>query len=121
MSSASHGDIELDKDLAVLPKRLRAARQKLNLSQHELARLCGLNINQIGRYELGQREPTSTTLVKIARVLNVSIDYLTGLTDEPHGSMVAQDLNVYEREVIDTLRHEGWPGVARLSVERLSK
>jgi transcriptional regulator with XRE-family HTH domain len=114
-------DVELHRDLTVFPMRLRAARQQLNLSQHELARLCGLNINQIGRYELGQREPTSTTLVKMARILNVSIDYLTGLTDEPHGSMVAADLNVYEREVVDTLRQEGWPGVARLSVERLSK
>ena len=115
------GDVELDKDLAVFPKRLRAAREQLDISQHELARLCGLSINQISRYELGVREPTSASLIKIARVLNVSMDYLTGLTDDPHGLLAAQDLNVYEREVINILRREGWPGVARLSVERLSK
>lgn len=111
---------ELENDLAVFQQRLRAVRQQLNLSQHELSRLCGLNINQISRYELKMTEPSATVLVKIARVLNISIDYLTGLTDEPHGQVVVQDLNPHEREVIETLRAEGWKGVARMSVERLS-
>ncbi len=115
------GEIELDKDLALFPQRLRSTREQLNLSQHELSRLCGLSINQISRYELGFREPTSVNLVRIARVLNVSMDYLAGLTDDPHGLLAAQDLNMYEREVIDTLRAEGWAGVIRLGAERLSK
>ncbi len=114
-------EIELDKDLELFPQRLRTTREQLNLSQHELSRLCGLSINQISRYELGMREPTSASLVRIARVLNVSMDYLVGLTDDPHGLLVAQDLNVYEREVVEILRSEGWSGVARLGVERLSK
>ncbi|MHB8627957.1 MAG: helix-turn-helix domain-containing protein [Aggregatilineales bacterium] len=113
--------IELDSELAGFPKRLRTARKQMNISQHELARLCGLSINQISRYELGLREPTAVSLIKVARALNVSMDYLVGLTEDRHGLSVAQELNTYEREVIDAFRSEGWSGIARLGVERLSK
>jgi transcriptional regulator with XRE-family HTH domain len=111
----------VDTDLAFFSQRLRAVREKLDMSQHELARLCGLSINQISRYELGLREPTSTSLVKIARALNVSIDYLAGLADAPNGQLAAQELSPHEREILETFKREGWSGLARLSVERLSK
>ena len=115
------GDSELDAEIVLFPQRLRAVREQLNISQHELARLCGLSMNQISRYELGVREPTSISLVKIARTLNVSMDYLVGLTNDQNGLLAAQELSAHEREILDTFRKEGWSGIARLGVERLSK
>lgn len=114
-------DAELSPELADFPKRLRTLRKQMRISQHELSQLCGLSLNQISRYELGIREPTAASLVKMARALNVSMDYLAGLTDEQHGLVAAQELNAYERAVIDAFRNEGWSGIARLGVERLSK
>jgi len=114
-------DAKLDTAIALFPKRLRIVREALNVSQHELARLCGLSINQISRYELGLREPTSTSLIKIARALNVSMDYLVGLTDEPNGLLAAQELTIYERGVLEAFRNEGWSGIAKLGVEHLTK
>ena len=93
----------MDAEIGLFSKRLRAVREQLDISQHELARLCGLSINQISRYELGVREPTSISLVKIARALNVSMDYLAGLTDERNGLLAVQELNTHERSIIDTL------------------
>jgi len=91
------------------------------MSQHELGQLCEMGVNQISRYETGRHEPSASNLIKIARILDVSVDYLLGLTNELHGFVVTQDLSLYEREVVDTFRRDGWSGIARLGVERLSK
>jgi transcriptional regulator with XRE-family HTH domain len=104
-----------------LPQRIRAAREKLGITQQELGRLCGFGVNQISRYETGTREPSAIGLSKIAIALGVSMEYLIGLTDVPHGQFMPSDLNVYEREIVETFRRESWPGVIRLGAERLSK
>lgn len=112
---------EADNKTSLLPERLRAAREKLGLKQQELGRLCGLGVNQISRYETGFHDPSAMTLAKLARVLGVSMDYLAGLTDDPHGQVSPSDLNIYEREVIDTFRRDGWLGLIRLSTDQLGK
>jgi len=106
---------------SLLPQRLREIREQRGMSQHELGQLCRMGINQISRYETGRHEPSATNLIKIARILDVSVDYLLGLTNELRGFVVTQDLSLYEREVVDTFRREGWPGVFRLGAERISK
>jgi transcriptional regulator with XRE-family HTH domain len=102
-------------------ERLRESREKAGLSQKQLSRLCGLNLNQINRYERGSQEPTFFIMKKIAEVIGVSLDYLAGLTDDPNGGVVASDLDVYERELVDKYRNEGWAGVIHLGADRLSK
>ncbi len=105
----------------LLPERLRLIRKQQKLTQRELGQLCGFGVNQINRIESGAREPVASHLMKIANVLGVSIDYLVGLTDDPHGHSSLSGLGVYERELVETFRREGWPGVFRLGAERLSK
>ena len=105
----------------LLPERLRLIRKQQKLTQRELGQLCGFGINQINRFESGAREPIASNLMKIAHVLGVSIDYLVGLTDDPHGHSAMSGLGIYERELIEVFRREGWTGVIRLSAERLSK
>jgi transcriptional regulator with XRE-family HTH domain len=65
--------------------RLRESRERKGLTQRELARLCGMNEVQISRYENGKIEPSLSYLELIARHLEVSSDYLLGLSDYPHG------------------------------------
>jgi transcriptional regulator with XRE-family HTH domain len=62
-------------------RRLRARADELGVSNAELARRCGLGERQYAYYISGQREPNLVTLVKIARVLNTSVDHLLGLTE----------------------------------------
>ena len=107
--------------MTLLPERLRIAREKRSFSQRELAKRCQLGINQINRYENGVTDPSATVLMSIAQALEVSTDYLLGLVDDPKEKFYVNELSPTEWEMMETFRREGWPGVARLSVERLSK
>jgi transcriptional regulator with XRE-family HTH domain len=63
-----------------LAEKLLTIRESLRLSQNELIRHLGLenDITQsrISGYELGTREPSLPTLLKYARAVNISTDYL---------------------------------------------
>jgi transcriptional regulator with XRE-family HTH domain len=102
-------------------ERLRITREKMGLSQQDLVRLCGFGFTQISRYERGLQEPSLVGVTKLAQVLNVSVDYLVGLTDDPQGRVRKPDLNDYEDELVETFRREGWGGVIRLGAARLEK
>ena len=67
----------------VFPERLRRLRERRRVSRYVVSELCGWNRSAIRRYELGEREPGLKELVSIADYFEVSLDYLTGLTDNP--------------------------------------
>lgn len=50
-------------------------------TQKKLAKLCNIDESCITQYKKGDSEPTLTTLYKICKVLDISSDYLLGLTD----------------------------------------
>lgn len=58
--------------------RLRELRERKNLDKKTLAELCGLSKNQVGRYEAGEIEPSTKSLMALADYFDVSIDYLLG-------------------------------------------
>lgn len=101
--------------------RLRSIREQTGMSQRELARLCGVGEVMIYRYESGITDPSTKYLTLMADKLGVSTDYLVGLSDKPQGHLKDKEISDDERILIDIFRREGWSGVARLSVERLSK
>lgn len=89
----------------MLNYRLKTARESRGLSQRELAQLCGFGEKQIWRYESGGSDPSSEHLTIIAKVLEVSTDYLLGLVDEPRKVYVSDDkLTPVERKLIDAVR-----------------
>ena len=63
----------------MLAKNIRKLRIKKGLSQEKLARLADISNNTLVKIEMGMaKEPTITTIVKIANVLDISIDKLVG-------------------------------------------
>jgi transcriptional regulator with XRE-family HTH domain len=62
---------------------LTAARLQQGLSQSELAARCALSQAQISYFELGQRQPTLSQLIHIARALDISLERLIAGTDRP--------------------------------------
>jgi transcriptional regulator with XRE-family HTH domain len=56
---------------AILVKRLRALRADRGLSQHALAARAGIGRSYLARLELGQQDPTISTLEKLAKALRV--------------------------------------------------
>ena len=57
-------------------ERIRKARTKLNMSQEELASRINVSIQTIFNAETGKKTLLSLNLARIAKVLDVSIDYL---------------------------------------------
>jgi len=79
-----------DKD--ILRNRIIETRERRGLNQAKLAEKTGITPAAISQIENGLRTPTIPVLQRIANVLEVSIDYLTGKTNEP--------------ELRDMLQHE---------------
>lgn len=65
----------------MLGLRIAALRRHAGLSQAELAAQLQISPSAMGMYEQGRREPSSQTLVALARMFGVSTDYL--LTGQP--------------------------------------
>lgn len=85
--------------------RLKAARERLGLNQTELARLIGVEQQQINRWEAGRNVPNIETAVILARALNVTGDYLLGLVDTFTGRVEIDDnLSPEERRVLSAMR-----------------
>ncbi len=61
-------------------ERLKQARLKANLSRKELGDKINLSPNGYGQYESARREPSLTSLIRLSRILNVSADWLIGIT-----------------------------------------
>ncbi len=66
----------------VLANRLRELRKEKGLTQNQVAIYCDITEKTYQNYELMTREPKLEILVKIADLLDVSIDYLVGRTNE---------------------------------------
>ena len=58
--------------ISVFGKVLRKLREGENLSQEKLAEYCDLDRTYISMLERGLRQPTITTIFKIADALNIS-------------------------------------------------
>ncbi|MCD8295789.1 MAG: helix-turn-helix domain-containing protein [Clostridia bacterium] len=57
-------------------ERLKSLRKARGLKQEDVATFLGITKSAYGNYELGQREPSLASLVKLADYFNVSVDYL---------------------------------------------
>jgi transcriptional regulator with XRE-family HTH domain len=64
-------------------QRLKMARKTKRLTQSEFASRLGISTPTVSSWERGQSFPTVGVLVKIARELEVSLDYLVGLVEDP--------------------------------------
>ncbi len=63
-------------------ERLTMLRQEKHLSQPAVAAVMGVTKRTYQRYEAGTGEPQMTPLIRLADFYKVSLDYLTGRTDE---------------------------------------
>ncbi|HZG77156.1 MAG TPA: helix-turn-helix transcriptional regulator [Paenibacillus sp.] len=67
--------------MSIFASRLKELRIKNRMTMTELGRDIGVAKSTIAGYENGDREPSLRIVASIARVCNVSSDYLLGLTD----------------------------------------
>ena len=74
--------------------KLAEARKKQNLTQEQLAERLGVTRQAVSRWESGAAYPETDKIVRMARLLNVSCDYLLrddiglGDTEDPVTQLV---------------------------------
>ena len=64
-------------------ERLKEIRINHNITQKQLSIDLSLSERGIQSYELGERKPGLDALIALADYFNVSLDYLTGRSDNP--------------------------------------
>ena len=67
--------------MKVFEERLKEQRKLNGLTQREMAERLGVSQPSYIRYENGTAEPSQASLVKIADIFDVSVDYLLGRAD----------------------------------------
>jgi transcriptional regulator with XRE-family HTH domain len=77
--------------------RLRVIRERRKLTQKELAQLLPAETALISRYERGLNVPSASTIVELARILQVTTDELLTGTAEPPETPAIQNATLFER------------------------
>ncbi len=79
-------DVNLEIDYKAVGERIRAARVKKGLKQHNLAALAEISPTNVSHIERGKAKLSLPTLMKLANALEVSIDELLcdSLTKSKH-------------------------------------
>lgn len=63
--------------------RLRDLREDMDYTQDQLVKILNMHKTTYTNYEQGKREPPFELIIKLAKLYNVSIDYIAGIIDEP--------------------------------------
>ena len=71
--------------MKIIGERLRGLRESVRLSQAKLAKEFDVSQSALARYEIDDSTPSPEVFLKYADYFDVSLDYIFGRTDDPHG------------------------------------
>lgn len=87
-----------------LCNKLKAARENSKLSRKQVSELIGVSESMIGHYETGERQPSLSVLVKLAKQYKTSTDYLLGNNVIDNNTIALDGLSDKQKQVIrDTI------------------
>ena len=75
-----------------LAERLKLFREENNIKQQTIAKDLGISEKTYSDYECQKIEMRLNMLIKVAKYLNVSIDYLVGITDNPNINHIEKEI-----------------------------
>lgn len=89
-------------DLEVFRKRLDDALWARKMRQIDLARKAGINYKSLNSYYTGHMSPSLEVVIKIAKALDVSVDFLLGRAEEmnqisPEPEEIAEEMKFIRR------------------------
>mgnify|MGYP002562556839 CR=1 FL=1 len=70
-------------DIQTLAEQLKKIRAEMGFTQKQVADGIGIAEQAYQRYEYGRTVPSALVLISLADYFGVSLDYLTGRTDNP--------------------------------------
>ena len=83
-------------------KNLRLLRQERGISQQQLADVLGISQQSVNKYENHNVEPDIGTLIRMADLFCVSVDFLVGKTEADEGCTV--NVNDDEKYILESYR-----------------
>lgn len=78
-------------------ERLKKIRKDTALTQVDVASKLGISQQAYASWERGIKKPTQENLVKLSKILNVSVDYLLGNTENKQTSDVLENIELLFR------------------------
>ena len=78
-------------------ERLKKLRKDAGLTQVDVANKLGISQPAYASWERGVKKPTQDNLVKLSKILYVSVDYLLGNTESKQTSDVLEDIELLFR------------------------
>jgi len=85
-------------------ERLRKLRERVGISQLDLAEQLGISETMVWRYENKGIEPRADVVIEFAKFFGVSSDYLLGLTNEINVDVPTDSLTPEENALLSALR-----------------
>ena len=67
----------------IFNQRAKNLREDLDLTQEEIAEMLNVSRATVNRYENDRYDMKLTYAIELAKVYNVSLDYIAGLIDDP--------------------------------------
>lgn len=102
-------------------ERLRLSREAKGLTQDDLADRANLGQSQLNRYENSKSEPTLDVVIRLAEVLDVSVEWLLGVVDDPLARLKISDLSAAERRLINAYRSREVQEMLRIIMDASEK
>ena len=84
--------------------RLKELREEKQLSQLEVANAIATSQRNIGRWETGANEPSSSFVIKLANYFEVSTDYLLGRSNELGIISTNANLTIFETNLLTVVK-----------------
>lgn len=82
--------------------RLRELRIEKGLLQKDVAEYISVTRTAYNKYEVAENEPSISSLIKLAELYDVSIDYIIGKQDERGDSSAAREIDADNKKIEDT-------------------
>jgi transcriptional regulator with XRE-family HTH domain len=82
----------------IFPKRLKETRISRGKSQEQMAIALNISRPSYTTYETGKSYPKFENLMKIAEELNISIDYLVGLSETATNPSTTYNINQHNNK-----------------------
>ena len=89
-----------NEEKSVLALRLRLLRVASGMKQEEVAEVLGIGRSAYTYYELARSRPDCDSLVRLARLYKVSVDYLVGTSNFPDPTRGIADMEEKDGEMM---------------------
>ena len=114
------GDYIRMSDYSIFSERVKLQLEKNNISQRELAEKTGITEATISRYISSKRIPKATEILKIAKVLNCTSDFLLGIDSKGIKNISLKDA-IYNLEMNRPFMESEWQKTIDIAINAIEK